>query len=743
VRSPLRLSEPPVPPGYTGTRLTACNLCEAICGLELTLTDGRVTAVRGNPADPLSRGYICPKGVALADVYDDPDRLRRPIRRVSLRDGSSLASSGRATGSTDEREGSTADPEWEEVGWDEALDLVADRLAQTIRTHGPDAVGVYLGNPNAHALASATHAVPFVKSLGTRNRFSATTVDQAPHQLVAWQLFGHQLLIPIPDLDRTSYLLVFGANPMASNGSLMTAPDFPRRARAIRDRGGRMVVLDPRRTETAKIADEHHFVRPGTDVVVLLAMLRTLLVEGLARPPAYVEGVGRLRELVEPFTPALAEQVSGVPASVVERLTRELASADAGAAYGRVGVSTTGFGSLCHWAIDCLNLLAGHFDRPGGVMFPEPAVDVVGRGFVGRGHYDRYRSRVRGLPEYGGELPASAMREEIETPGDGRIRAFVSIAGNPVLSTPDGRRLAGALDSLDFMVAVDLYLNETTRHADVILPPTTALERDHYDLIFHTLAVRNTARFSSAVFAKDDDARHDWEIFRELTLRLEKRLGRKDPIRTRLTRRLRLVTSPTVQLAMLLRTGRRVSLRRLRTHPEGVDLGPLRPTMPGRLQTRQHRIDLAAPLLVGDLDRLHRWLSERPDDALVLIGRRHKQDNNSWFHNTTRLTRGKPRHQLLMHPDDLASRQIEDGALVTVSSRVGSVRVEVVATDDVMPGVVSLPHGYGHQVDGTRLRNATKVAGASVNDLTDPELLDLSGNAALNGVPVTVEATPR
>jgi anaerobic selenocysteine-containing dehydrogenase len=336
------------------------------------------------------------------------------------------------------------------------------------------------------------------------------------------------------------------------------------------------------------------------------------------------------------------------------------------------------------------------------------------------------------------------MREEIETPGKGQIKAFVSLAGNPVLSTPDGRRLGEALDSLDFMVAVDIYLNETTRHADVILPPTSALERDHYDLVFHTLAVRNTARFSPAVFAKPAGAMHDWEIFRDLTFRVAKRLDRKLPLKARLTRRLRLSSSPTAQLAMLLRTGRRVSLRRLRAHPEGVDLGPLRPTMPGRLQTADHRVDLTPALVVADLDRLRAWLDERSDDALVLIGRRHKQDNNSWFHNSTRLTRGRPRHQLLMHPHDLAARDITDGALVTVSSRVGAVRVEVAATDDMMPGVVSLPHGYGHQVDGTRLRNATKVAGASINDLTDPSLLDLSGNAALSGVPVTVElATAR
>jgi anaerobic selenocysteine-containing dehydrogenase len=429
-----------------------------------------------------------------------------------------------------------------------------------------------------------------------------------------------------------------------------------------------------------------------------------------------------------------------VPADDLARITREFCAADGAAAYGRVGVSTTGFGSLCHWAIACLNLLSGHADRPGGVMFPSPAVDL--RRFVGRGHFDKYRSRVRGLPEYAGELPAAVMREEIETPGDGQIRAFVTVAGNPVLSTPDGRRLGEALDSLDFMVAIDFYLNETTRHADVILPPTTALERDHYDLVFHSLAVRNTARFSPAVFAKPDDARHDWEIFRDLTLRLVRRRSTPTRLRARLVRRARVSLSPTVQLAALLRTGRQVSLRALRARPEGVDLGPLRPALPDRLQTRDRQVDLTPDLLVGDVDRLRRWLDERPDDALVLIGRRHKQDNNSWFHNSTRLTRGKPRHQLLMHPGDLESRGITDGSLVDVASRVGSVRVEVAATEDMMPGVVSLPHGYGHQQDGTRLRHASKVPGVSINDLTDPELLDLSGNAALSGVAVTVAAAP-
>ncbi len=712
------LTEDPVPPGFTGTRLGVCNLCEAICGIELTLEEGVVTGIRGNDADPLSRGYICPKGVSMADVHTDPDRLRGPMRRVGAGD----------------------DARWEEIGWDEAYDLVADRLAATIQEHGADAVGVYLGNPNVHSVGFATHGVPFVKALRTRNRFSASTVDQIPHQFVAWQLYGHQLMLPIPDIDRTSYFLVFGANPMASNGSLMTVPDFPQRVRDLKARGGKLVVFDPRRTETAKVASEHHFVRPGSDAAVLLAMVHVLFEEGLTTPPPYVDHVDRVAELVAPYTPERAEAASGVPADTIRSLTRDFAAADAAAAYGRMGLSTQGFGSVCQWAINLLNLLTGNFDREGGVLFPEPAIDTVGRRIVGPGHHDVWRSRVRDIPEFAGELPAATMREEIETPGDGQIRAMVTIAGNPVLSTPDGRGLARAFDGLDFMVAIDIYLNETTRQADVILPPTSALERDQYDLVFHGFAVRNTARFTPAVFAKPDDAQHDWEIFGELADRLQARLGAG--LKDRLATKARFAPSPATIITGLLKTGGRTTMRALRKNPEGVDLGPLRPTMPKRLQTDDQRIDLTPELLVADLTRVAEALDGVPDiesGQLLLIGRRHQRDCNSWLHNTERLTRGKPRHHLLMHPKDLAERGLEDGSVVRVTSRVGAVDVEVSAVDDVMPGVVSLPHGYGHQVAGTRMRNASTVTGVSINDLTDPERLDVSGNAALNGVPVTVQ----
>ncbi len=718
------LADSPIPTGFTGTRLGVCNLCEAICGLRVTFTDGEVTGIRGNPDDPLSRGHICPKGVSLADVHADPDRLRRPVRRV----------------------GTGEDARWEEMEWDAALDLVADRLAATSREHGRDAIGVYLGNPNAHSLGSATHGTAFVRSLRTRNRFSASSVDQIPHQFLAWQMFGHQLMLPVPDIDRTDLFLVIGANPMASNGSLMTVPDFPNRVRALHERGGRMVVIDPRRTETAKVADEHLFVRPGSDAALLLALVHVLLREDLVTPPPYVDHVEDLPGLVADFTPELAERVSGVPAAEVERLARELAAADRAAVYGRLGVSTHGFGSICQWAVTLLNVLTGNLDREGGVMFPEPAIDTVGRRIVSPGHHDVWRSRVRDFPEFAGELPVSVLREEIETPGDGQIRAMVTIAGNPVLSTPDGRALAGALDSLDFMVSIDIYLNETTRHADVVLPVTTALERDQYDLVFHGLAVRNTARFTPALLPKEKGTRHDWEVFGALTSRLSARLGKKLPLKTRVQQRVRMAASPRLLLPLLLR-GNRYGLtwRTLSRHPEGVDLGPLRPCLPDRLQTKGKRVDLTPALVVDDLARLRASLEGAPttdDDELLLIGRRHARDCNSWLHNTSRLTRGKPRHQLLAHPDDLSARGLADGDVVRVSSRVGFVDVECAASEDVMPGVVSLPHGYGHALPGVRLSHASTVPGVSINDLTDPERLDVSGNAALNGTPVRLSPAP-
>ncbi len=701
-----------------------CNLCEAICGLEFIVDEGRVVSVKGDPADPLSRGHICPKAVALADIQADPDRLRVPVRRTE-------------TG-------------WHEMGWDEAYDLVVDRLAEIRARHGANAVGVYVGNPSVHNYGTLTHGIAFLRLLQTRNRFSATSVDQLPHHLVAYWLYGHQLLLPIPDIDRTNYFLVFGANPMASNGSLMTAPDFRRRLSDLQARGGRAVVFDPRRTETAATFDEHHFVRPGTDAALLLALLHTILTEGLARPASYVDGLDEIRSAIDGFTPERVAPITGVDASTTRRIAREFAAADGGVCYGRIGVSIQRHGALCQWAVQLLNLVTGNLDRPGGALFTRPAVDLRNGGLSGPGHYDKWRTRVRGLPEFGGELPVAALAEEILTPGEGQIRAMVTVSGNPVLSTPNGGQLDRALSSLDFMVSVDFYLNETTRHADVILPPTSALEHDNYDLVFHTFAVRNTARYSPAVVPKPAGARHDWEIFAALSGRYQRRLAGADSVGLRLRhwptalrRRLQMRLRPDQLLALALRRGPyRLSLRDLRRKPHGVDLGPLRPSIPAALRTPDKRISAAVPQLLAALARAgDELLAPHAVGELRLIGRRHLRSNNSWMHNYERLMKGRPRHHLLMHPDDLAARGLTDGQRVRVRSRVGEVEIEAAATTDIMPGVVSLPHGWGHARAGVRLSRASLTPGVSINDLTDDAEVDaVSGNAALNGVAVTVEA---
>lgn len=721
-------SQPKTSPAGRDVRHITCTLCEAMCGLEVQLDESdAIVSMRGHEEDPLSRGHICPKAFALQDLHDDPDRLRAPVVR-------------------------TAQGTWKEVSWDEAITYAAQRLSAVQAEHGDDALAVYLGNPNVHSLGALTHHPTLVRLLRTRNRFSATSVDQLPHHVASWALYGHQYLLPVPDIDRTALLVLVGHNPMASNGSLWTVPDFPQRRRELAARSGRLVVLDPRRTETAKIADEHHFVRPGSDAAVLLAIVRELLEDDLAAPAEYVHGMERVRDAVAGFTPEVAERASGMSADAVRRLARDLAAAPSAAVHGRMGVSTQAHGVVCQWAVQAINIFTGNLDRPGGTMFTTPAVDLIGRGVLSPGGFGSKRTRVRGLPGFGGEFPVSAMAEEMTTPGEGQVRALLTIAGNPVSSTPAGHRLDEALAGLDAMVAIDFYVNETTRHADVILPPTSPLERDHYDIVFHLLAVRDTARWSPALFTPPVGAKHDWEIARDLgTALLRERGGglKQRWSRATLETEARLRLTPRRQLDALLRSsGARLSIAKLEKSVAGADHGPLKPRLPGRLATADRRIDLLPDLVAQALPDLLTTLVSGPvlaEGELLLIGRRHQRDNNSWLHNSTRLTRGKPRHALLANPDDLAARGIHSGDVALVRSAVGEVRVEVEASADLMPGVVSLPHGYGQARDGVRLRNAVDVPGVSMNDLTDPSVVEsVSGNAVLNGVPVTLaRAAPR
>jgi anaerobic selenocysteine-containing dehydrogenase len=683
-----------------GTFYRACNLCEAICGLEITVADGAIVDLRGDARDPLSRGHICPKGSALIDLHADPDRRREPL----VRDGG-----GTRTAS-----------------WDEAVAIAADRLRETIDRYGDDAVGIYLGNPAAHNSGTLLAAGGFLRTLGTRNRFSATSVDQLPHHRAAVEMFGHPLLLPIPDIDRTDFFLVLGANPLASNGSLMTAPGMAARLEALRARGGRTIVVDPRRSETARVADEHHFIRPGTDALLLLALVRTIFEDGnarLGRLASFTDGVATLRDAAAAFAPERVAARTGIDAATIRRLAREFSTARRAVAYGRMGLSTQSFGGLCQWLVNALNAITGNLDEPGGAMWPLPAYDLVAGAAPGARYADRYHSRVAGLGEFDGEFPVATLADEILEPGPGQIRALITVAGNPVLSTPNGARLDAALASLDFMLSVDPYVNETTRHAHVILPPATGLETEHYDVIFHHFAVRNTARFNEPVFPIGAEQRYDWQIFAALR---ERFAGR--PLR-----------HPRERLDAGLRDGpRATSIEALQAQPHGTDYGPLESLMPERLLTANGRIDLSPPQFVADLARLERDLAE-PVADLVLIGRRQLRGNNSWMHNAPRLMRGADRCTLLVNPSDASARGIADGDRVDVRSRIGSVTVPAEISDAVMPGVVSLPHGFGHGRAGTHLGVAATMPGASINDLTDPERRDaLTGNAALSGVPVEV-----
>lgn len=747
--------------------LRTCTLCEAMCGIEITHEQGRILSIKGDPHDPLSRGHICPKAVALQDIQEDPDRLRYPMIRTPQG--------------------------WERISWENAFNEVASRIRNLQAKHGHNAVALYLGNPSVHNVGTMLTLLPLINALKTHNRFSATSADQLAPMLVSMKLYGNQLLFPVPDIDRTDFMLCIGGNPMASNGSLFTAPGFRRRVKALQARGGKLVVIDPRRTETAEIADQHHFIRPGSDALLLMAMLHTLFRQDLVntgRLSGRIQGINIVRNMVAGFTPQRVAKHVGIKAKDIRQLAIDFASAERACCYGRMGVSTQNFSTLTHWLINLLNILTGNLDEPGGVMFTRPAIDLPGLAEAGgqTGSFNSRKSRVRKLPEFGGEFPVATLADEILVEGKGQVRALITIAGNPVLSTPNGKRLETALEKLDFMVAVDFYLNETTRHADIILPPTAPLEHGHYDLALHMVTVRNTAKYSPPLYKPQPDTLHDWEILLELARRLQtrsplkwaavelqhqmmKRLGVEgvldlllrigpygvqsetlNPLQQRLVKTLYRKLEDRGGLRAILDASpfsrhtrdrhHHLTLRKLRDNPHGIDLGPLEPCLPERLATPARIINLVPNLFIKDVARLQRVLersTKQSPDSFLLIGRRDIRSNNSWMHNSQRLVKGKKRCTALLHPDDAARLQIHDGENIVISSRVGEIEIPAELSDNVMPGVICVPHGWGHHRDGTQLRVASQHAGVSLNDITDERSIDaISGVAAFNGQVVTV-----
>ncbi len=740
-----------------------CPLCEATCGLEIETRGREIISIRGDDEDVFSHGYICPKAYSLKELHADPDCIREPM----VRRGDA----------------------WINVNWDDAFAEIERGLMPILDEYGRDALAIYAGNPNAHNIASLLYLPALLQTAKTHNFFSASTVDQMPKHVAAGLMFGTLFSIPVPDLERTEYLLLLGANPLVSNGSLMTAPDMRGRLRGLRQRGGKIVVIDPYHTRTAQEADEHHFIKPGYDAHFLFALVHTLFAEGLVAPgklTGHITGLEQVRELAEPFTPERVATICGIDAATIRSIARELAAARKAAVYGRIGTCTQEFGTLSSWLVDVLNVLTGNLDREGGAMFPKAAAgarNTTGTPGHGRGvRFGRWKSRVRGLPEIYGELPASCLAEEIDTPGEGQVKALITLAGNPALSTPNSERLQRALGKLQFMVSIDIYLNVTTRYANVILPPPPVLSRTHYDLALYQLAVHNVANYSPPVIEHEKGSLDEWELF----LRLAGILAGQGPgadisllddfVTTTLIQRevsqegsnvekrevgelLEMLAprrGPERMLDFLLRSGPYgdafgkhdgINLKTLEAHPHGLDLGPMQPRIPEVLRTPSGKIELAPQPIVTDVERLRTSFEQgltRDNGQMLLIGRRDLRSNNSWMHNLHVLTKGKERSTLHIHPEDAAQLELVDGNTAIVVSRAGSVEIPIEITDAIMPGVVSIPHGWGHSLSMTRTHIASEHAGVNTNILSDEVNVDpLSGNAVLNGIPVTVEKAYR
>jgi len=736
------------------THFRTCPFCEATCGLEVETEGREVVAVRGDAQDVFSHGFLCPKAFGLKQLHEDTDRLTAPLVR---RDG-----------------------ELVDASWDEAFAEIERRLPPILADHGRNAVAVYIGNPAAHNLSSIIYGPVLLRALGSQNVYTASTVDQMPKQVSSGLMFGGGLSVPVPDVDRCEHLLILGANPLVSNGSLLTAPNMRGRIRAIRERGGKVVVVDPRRTRTADEASEHHFIRPGMDALLLAALACTIVEEGLERTGslgAHLNGLDDVRELVRGFPPEAVAAACGIASGEIRRMAREVAAAERAAVYGRIGTCTQEFGTLASWLVDVLNVLTGNLDREGGAMFTRAAAgqrNSQGEGGGGKGMgLGRWASRVRGLPEAFGELPVSALAEEIDTPGEGRVRALITMAGNPIVSTPNSARLERAFESLDFVLAIDIYVNETTRHADVILPAPEPLEKSHYDVALYQLATRNVANYSPPVF--EGTVPEEWEtllrlsgvvtgqgpdvdvealdqfvvqtvVQRELSSPGSRVAGREP---AELIAALEPRRGPERALDFMLRVGpygdgfgaepKGLTLSLLEESPHGLDLGPLEPRLPDVLRTPSGKVELAPEPLVADMERLRAALDRERNGGMMLVGRRQLRSNNSWMHNLPALVKGKERCTLHVHPDDAERLGLGDGGRALVRSAAGSLEAPVEVTDAIMPGVVSIPHGWGHDADGVRLSVASEHAGVNSNLLADESQVDpLSGNAVLNGIPVEV-----
>ena len=701
-----------------------CNLCEAMCGLEIDHDGSKVLAVMGDKNDPFSKGSICPKGALIHKIHEDPDRLKTPLKK-------------------------NKNGGWDEVSWTDALDYTAEQIIKVQKNHGRDAMAMYLGNPTVHNFGMMMFVGELKRMLGSKNNFSPTSMDQLPHHFIGYYMFGHPLNIPIPDVERTQHLIMIGANPIASNGSIMSGCGPVERIRAIQQKGGKVTLIDPRRNETAKYVDQHIFIRPGTDVYLLLAMLHLIINNDwitLEHLPDHINGLEKLKDIAHKYSPDSVAERTGISAAVIHKLTLDYVLEEKAVLYGRMGMSTQEHGGLCHWLITVINILTGHFDKAGGAMFTDPAINIKRQKGFKKAH-GRWHSRVRGLPEFEGELPVSVLAEEMLTPGKGQIKGLITFAGNPALSTPNSKRLDKALPELDFMMSMDIYLNATTRHADIILPPPSHLEVDHYDLIFNQISVTNNAKFSEALFPAKDGQLYDWQIVKELVKRLEndspnKRSMPHKFLSPRQLLNLGLMIGPYGKLSHPKRWFSGLSLSKLIKSKHGISYGCLRPMVPSVLNTVDKKINIADDVFLKGIKDLDATKQESlGSNEFFYIGRRHLRNNNSWMNNVEKLTEGKNRCTVMIHTDDAQRLGIAKNEEVVVSSETGEITLPVETTNDIMLGVISIPHGFGHKKKGVKLRFAAsdERAGVSINDITDHNRIDkVTGNAAFSGTKVRI-----
>jgi anaerobic selenocysteine-containing dehydrogenase len=696
------------------TKYRTCHLCEAMCGVEIILKKNKIKKISGDKKDPFSKGHICPKAIGLKDIHEDPNRLKKPLKKVGKN--------------------------WIEISWDQAINEVSEKLHQIQEQHGKNAIAIYSGNPSVHNLGTILGAPLFYKTIKSKNVFSATSADQLAHHLAAATMFGHSNLLPVPDLHRTHHWLILGGNPMVSNGSMMTAPNARKLIKDIK-RKGKVVVIDPRFSETAKKASEHHFIKPASDIWLLLAMIKIILDEKLItlnHLENYVstKELSVLKALLQNLDLDYVAAKTGIKNETISLITKDFINAKSASIYGRLGLSTVEYGSLSIWAINILNILSGNFDTPGGIMFPKPAIRVVNTKKPVL-KFNRWQSTVRKLPEFNGELPVSTLAEEIFNKKESKINALITVCGNPVLSTPNGKQLEKAIDSLDFMVSVDIYLNETTKNADYILPPATALEVSHYDYIFNNLAIRNTTKYSEPIIAKSKDALYDFDIFKRLTISLLKKHKKTDQTLQQIGMFKNLTLNYLLDSG-LKKGGYNLDLEKLKQHPNGIDLGSLKPRIEDVLLFENKKIRLLSDIYIHEINKLLKS-KKTISNTLSLIGRRNLRSNNSWMHNSKSLMKGSNICNLIIHPNDAMKRNITSGDLVEITSRVGSVRITADVNDEICESVISIPHGWGHHRKGIKLDIAAANPGVSINDLTDDQFVEeLTGVAIFSGIDVEV-----